>query len=80
MFTTNNNYLEATLKFDTFVQAFAYMTKAAFHIEQHNHHPEWSNVYNTVHIRLTTHDEGNIITNKDHDLAQVLTDLYQKHQ
>lgn len=80
MFTINNNYLEATLKFDTFVQAFAYMTEAAFHIEQHNHHPEWSNVYNTVLIRLTTHDEGNTITDKDYNLAQVLTDLYQKHQ
>ena len=80
MFTTNNNYLEATLKFDTFVRAFAYMTEAAFHIEKHNHHPEWSNVYNTVTIRLTTHDAGNTITDKDRDLAEALTELYQKYQ
>ena len=80
MFTQKDNYLEATLKFDTFVQAFAYMTEAAFHIEQQNHHPEWSNVYNTVTIQLTTHDAGNSVTQKDHDLAAVLTQLYQKYQ
>lgn len=80
MFTTNNNFLEATLKFDTFVQAFAYMTEAAFHIEQHNHHPEWSNVYNIVNIRLNTHDADHTITDKDHNLAKVLTKLYQKYQ
>ena len=80
MFTQKDNHLEATLKFDTFVRAFAYMTEAAFHIEQHNHHPEWTNVYNELTIRLTTHDAGNTVTDKDRKLAEVLTELYQKYQ
>ncbi|MFK7797369.1 MAG: 4a-hydroxytetrahydrobiopterin dehydratase [Aureispira sp.] len=79
MFTEKENYLVAELKFKDFVAAFAFMTEAAFHIEQQNHHPEWENVYNTITIRLTTHDAGNQVTDKDHQLAQTLTQLYQKH-
>lgn len=79
MFIQKENYLVAELKFKDFVTAFAFMTEAAFHIEQQNHHPEWENVYNTVNIRLTTHDAGNQVTDKDQQLAQTLTQLYQKH-
>lgn len=79
MFTEKNNCLVAELLFKDFVTAFAFMTEAAFHIEQQNHHPEWENVYNTVKIRLTTHDAGNQVTDKDHQLATTLTNLYNKH-
>lgn len=55
--------------FADFKQAFAFMTGIALHAEQHNHHPEWSNVYNRVEMRLTTHDTGGI-TQKDIALAR----------
>ncbi|MDG2418033.1 MAG: 4a-hydroxytetrahydrobiopterin dehydratase, partial [Saprospiraceae bacterium] len=43
------------------------------------HHPNWSNVYNTVEIFLTTHDAGNIITEKDHNLAKTILTVFEKY-
>jgi 4a-hydroxytetrahydrobiopterin dehydratase len=54
--------------FQTFPQAFAFMTQLALVAEQRNHHPEWSNVYNRVVITLTTHDADGL-TQRDLDLA-----------
>lgn len=48
--------LGKTFKFDNFVEAFGWMTRAAFWAEKWSHHPEWKNVYNTVEVVLTTHD------------------------
>ena len=48
--------IRKTFKFGDFVEAFAFMTKAAIWAEKWNHHPEWSNVYNPVTVLLTTHD------------------------
>lgn len=45
-----------TFKFKDFTEAFGFMTRAAIWAEKWNHHPEWSNVYNTVNVTLTTHD------------------------
>ena len=60
--------------FADFVEAFGFMTRAALAAERMNHHPEWSNVYNRVTIRLTTHDAGGI-TDRDLRLAGALNDL-----
>ena len=67
-----DNALVAELQFKDFVNAFAFMTEVAELAEQHQHHPEWSNVYNRVTIRLTTHDAGNTITDKDRNLADAI--------
>jgi 4a-hydroxytetrahydrobiopterin dehydratase len=75
MWQTTNNTLERTFLFPNFIEAFAFMTKVAMLAELHQHHPEWSNVWNKVTIRLTTHDEGNIITQKDVDLANAIDAL-----
>ena len=48
--------IEKTYKFKNFVDAFGFMTRAAIWAEKWNHHPEWRNVYNKVHVTLTTHD------------------------
>lgn len=51
------------------------MTKVAMLAESQNHHPWWSNVYNTVEIKLNTHDAGDIVTEKDHKLAKAIDEL-----
>lgn len=60
--------------FDTFNQAFGFMTRAAMEIEKMNHHPEWLNVYNRIIIELTTHDADGI-TKNDINLAKILNSL-----
>lgn len=57
-----------TFRFKGFRDAMAWMTRAAFDAEHLNHHPEWSNVYNRVDVRLTTHDTGGL-TERDIALA-----------
>ena len=51
------------------------MTRVAILAEKQNHHPWWSNVYNQVEIKLTTHDAGNTISKKDIDLAAAIDAL-----
>lgn len=55
--------------FRDFSEAFAFMTRVALEAEKANHHPLWTNVWNTVEIWLSTHDAGNIVTEKDRALA-----------
>lgn len=61
--------LSQMFEFSSFTEAFAFMTRVAFIAEELNHHPEWSNVYNKVTIKLTTHDEGNVVTDYDRTMA-----------
>ena len=70
-----DNSLYAKFQFSNFIEAFSFMTKVALLAEKMNHHPNWSNVYNTVEITLTTHDSGNVITQKDRDLAKGISAL-----
>lgn len=60
-----------TYVFADFVQAFGFMSQAALIAERMDHHPEWSNVYKTVHVLLTTHDAGGL-THKDFALASAM--------
>ena len=80
MWTEQDNQLKATFQFKDFIQAFAFMTEVAFHAEQQGHHPEWFNVYNKVEIALSTHDAGNIVTDKDRQLAAAIDTVYSKYQ
>ena len=59
-------------EFKDFSQAFAFMTRVALAAEKMDHHPDWSNVYNTVEIRLSTHSAGDIVTDKDRKLAKAI--------
>lgn len=80
LFTTINDGLELRLRFIDFKTAFAFMQQVAELAEKLNHHPEWRNVYNRVEIRLTTHDAGNTITDKDRQLAAAIAELDLVHQ
>jgi 4a-hydroxytetrahydrobiopterin dehydratase len=75
MWKEENNRLKKTFTFKDFQEAFAFMTRVAFLAEVQNHHPNWSNVYNTVSIELTTHDAGNVVTEKDRKLAEAIDSL-----
>ena len=61
--------------FRDFVEAMGFMMRGALLAEKMNHHPEWTNVYNRVDIRLTTHDAGNVVTDSDRTLAAALDEM-----
>ncbi|MEZ4895463.1 MAG: 4a-hydroxytetrahydrobiopterin dehydratase [Saprospiraceae bacterium] len=71
--------LHAEFEFIDFAEAFSFMTEVAFHAEKANHHPDWSNTWNKVVINLSTHDAGDIVTEKDRKLAAVISKVYQKY-
>ncbi len=72
--SVENEKLHKEFQFESFNQAFGFMTRAAMEIEKMNHHPEWFNVYNRITIELTTHDAGGI-TKNDVNLAKILNSL-----
>jgi 4a-hydroxytetrahydrobiopterin dehydratase len=71
-YENNKERLVRTFHFGNFIEAWAFMSKVAILAEKHNHHPDWSNIYNRVTIRLNTHDAGDVITDKDHKLAEAI--------
>ncbi len=75
MWKEENNRLIKTFKFHDFTEAFGFMTKVALIAEKMDHHPTWSNSYNSVTIALSTHDAGNIVTDKDRNLAHLIDQL-----
>ena len=70
MWKEENNSLYRQFTFKDFSEAFAFMTRVAFLSEKADHHPKWTNVWNTVQIWLSTHDAGNTVTDKDRQLAK----------
>lgn len=75
MWKEENNKLVKTFTFKDFIEAFGFMSKVAIVAEKMNHHPNWSNVYNKVTFELSTHDAGNIVTDKDRKLAAAIDAL-----
>jgi len=67
-----NNRLKKSFKFKNFVEAFGFMSKVAILAEKVDHHPTWTNTWNEVHFELSTHDAGNIVTDKDRKLAKAI--------
>ncbi|SLN29846.1 4a-hydroxytetrahydrobiopterin dehydratase [Pseudooctadecabacter jejudonensis] len=72
--TVGDTSAHKTFTFKNFVEAFGWMTSAAIEAEKLNHHPEWSNVYKTVEVTLTTHDTGGL-SDLDLKLAQKMDAL-----
>lgn len=70
-----NNALYKKFEFKNFSEAFAFMTRVAIEAEKMNHHPLWTNVWNKVEIWLSTHDAGDIVTDKDKKLADKIDAL-----
>ena len=75
MWTEKDNTLYKKFTFKDFSEAFAFMTQVALEAEKMNHHPLWTNVYNTVEMWLNTHDAGDTVTEKDHKLAKKIDAL-----
>ena len=78
MWIEENNQLKRNFLFKDFKAAFAFMTKVAAIAEEMNHHPTWTNEYNKVDIRLSTHDAGNIVTDKDRKLALAIDKVFDE--
>lgn len=72
--TDDNEAVTKTFEFKDFVAAFGWMAQVALKAEKMDHHPEWSNVYKTVEVALTSHDAGGL-TDRDVTLAQAMDAL-----
>ena len=70
-----NNRLTKTFKFKDFNEAFGFMTRAALIAEKMDHHPTWTNTWNTVSFELSTHDAGDKVTERDRKLAEAIDKL-----
>lgn len=76
--TKEGNAIIKTFVFHDFVEAISFMVQASFRAQELEHHPEWTNIYNQVHVRLTTHDL-NGISSHDIRLAKRMEEiLHQK--
>lgn len=75
MWKEENNQLTKSFKFKDFSEAFGFMTRVAMVAEKMNHHPTWTNTWNTVTFSLSTHDAGNKVTDLDRQLAKAIDEL-----
>jgi 4a-hydroxytetrahydrobiopterin dehydratase len=76
--TEKDNCLYRNFTFSNFSEAFAFMTRVAIEAEKMNHHPTWKNVFNKVEIWLNTHDAGDVVTERDHKLANAIDGIFPK--
>lgn len=72
------NRITREFQCENFVEAFSFMSAVALLAERMNHHPNWSNVYKTVNIELSTHDVNGLSTN-DFDLAKEIDSIFNKY-
>lgn len=72
MWTEQNQALCRTFRFANFREAWAFMQRVAAVAERLDHHPWWVNSYNTVEFRLSTHDAGDRVTERDYELARAI--------
>lgn len=70
-----NDQLIRNFEFNDFKEAWGFMAQVALLAEKANHHPTWSNTYNQVEIRLSTHDANNTVTDKDRELAKKISGI-----
>lgn len=75
MWTEKDNSLYKKFEFKDFNYAFGFMSRVALIAEKMDHHPKWTNVWNTVEIWLNTHSAGDIVTDKDRKLAAAIDAL-----
>lgn len=75
MWSEKDNSLYRKFEFKDFSEAFGFMSRVALIAEKMDHHPRWTNVWNTVEIWLSTHSAGNIVTDKDKKLAAAIDAL-----
>ena len=73
--TEENNRLKKTFRFKDFNEAFGFMTRVAILAEKMDHHPTWTNTWNVVSFELSTHDAGDVVTDKDKKLAKAIDQL-----
>lgn len=71
-----NNKLYKKFEFQNFSEAFGFMARVAIEAEKQNHHPYWTNIWNTVEIWLSTHDAGDIITENDINLSKAIDKIF----
>lgn len=72
-----DNKLVREFRFKDFQEAFTFMTRVSFIAERLNHHPAWFNVFNYVKIELSTHEAGDVVTDKDRKLALAIDEILQ---
>jgi 4a-hydroxytetrahydrobiopterin dehydratase len=77
MWKEENNKIYKKFTFKNFNEAFAFMTSVALIAEKADHHPTWTNTWNSVEIWLTTHDAGNTVTQKDRNLADAIDSVFK---
>lgn len=76
MWQEEDNKLKKSYSFKDFRAAFAFMNKVADVVNEMDHHPYWTNMYNRVSFELNTHDAGDVVTEKDHKLAAAIDRIY----
>lgn len=74
--TETPSALEKTFAFDSFSDAITWMFACSLEIDPLGHHPQWTNTYDRVSVKLTTHDAGDRVTDKDRELAELLDENY----